>query len=193
MNTDKMNDEGGPKLGGASLTLNAALIYEDLSTGMRARYVLECAAGLFPSAPRFNFAMWRFDMLRMAEVRKKALQEASAAVIVLLSAHGSAALPRAVRVWFRQWLERKNDQPSAMLICLDEKSRQSDSAAQIISWLQTGAKAKDVAVFPGFGMTPYSEGDRTVEALQRSVHTNIGTLDGIKRWPALRSDWGINE
>jgi hypothetical protein len=193
MNSDKLNEEGGAKVGRASLTLDAALIYEDLSTGIRARYVLECVAGLFPRAPRFNMAMWRFDMLRMAEVRQKALKAASAAVIVLLSAHGSGALPRAVRVWFLQWLERKSDQPSAMLICLDEKSRESVSAAQMISWLQTEANTRDVAVFPGFGMTPYSEGDPAVEALQRSVHTNVATLDGIQRWPGLRSGWGINE
>lgn len=193
MNSEKINDDGEARAGQASLELDAVLIYEDLSTGMRARYVLECAAGLFPSAPRFNMAMWRFDMLRMAEVRQKALVEASAAVIVLLSAHGSGVLPRAVRLWFQQWLERKGEQPSAMLICLDEKSRESASAAQMISWLQTGANAKDVAVFPGFGMTPYSDGDRTVEALQRSVHTNVATLDGIERWPGLRSGWGINE
>jgi hypothetical protein len=193
MKPHEIMDEGGAEMGEAGQRLDAALIYEDLSTGMRARHVLECAASLFPRTPQFNMAMWRFDLLRMAEVRRTALQEASVAVIVLLSAHGSGALPRAVQIWVQRWLERKSDQPCALVVCLDERSRDTAAAVQMVSWLQARAKAKDVTVFPRFGTTPYSESDPTVQALQRRVHTKLAALYDIPRRPDLHLDWGINE
>ena len=64
------------------------LIYEDLSTELRAKRVLEHAARQVPMAPNFNLAIWRFDVLREASLREKALNEASVAVIVLVSAQG---------------------------------------------------------------------------------------------------------
>ena len=46
------------------LTLDAVLLYENLSAGLRGKEVLDCAVRLFPRVPHFNFAVWRFDVLR---------------------------------------------------------------------------------------------------------------------------------
>jgi hypothetical protein len=57
-------DEGDAAGGEVQLTLDAAMIYEDLSTGLRAKDVFECATHRFPRAPSFKLAIWRFDVLR---------------------------------------------------------------------------------------------------------------------------------
>jgi hypothetical protein len=186
-------DEGDAAGGEVQLTLDAAMIYEDLSTGLRAKDVFECATHRFPRAPSFKLAIWRFDVLREASLRETALNEASEAVIVLVSAHGRRDLPKAVMVWFTQWFERKSDEPRALIVSLDDASRGSDSAARMISWLQAGGGATDVAVFPHFGDAPRSEGDSAMERIPRPAPTKAAVLADLRRWPEWHSDWGINE
>jgi hypothetical protein len=77
--------QGKSARGEVQLTLDAMLIYEDLSTGLRAKQVLEHAARM---APNFNLAIWRFDVLREPRWRKRLWNKASVAVIVVVSAHG---------------------------------------------------------------------------------------------------------
>jgi hypothetical protein len=107
MNPPATFAEGETAGGEVQLMLDAVLIYEDLRTGLRAKNVVECAGRRLPRAPSFNLAVWRFDVLQEAGLRETALNEASVAVIVLVSAHGSRDLPNVVSDWLRQWLKRK--------------------------------------------------------------------------------------
>jgi thiol-disulfide isomerase/thioredoxin len=63
----------------------------------------------------------------------------------------------------------------------------------MISWLQTQARAKDVAVFPHFGDTPRCEGSLAVDEIQSPAHAKSAVLGDIWRCPQRRSDSGINE
>jgi hypothetical protein len=192
MNPPAILGESEAAGGEVPLTLDAVLIYEDLSTGLRAKWMLECVARLVPGTSHFNLAMWRFDLLRESTMHETALQEASTAVIVLLSAHGARNVPEAVTIWLEQWLGQKSEDPCALIISLDENSRDSASAIQMISSLQSGARATDVALFPHFSGTPACDGGPTVEDIQRA-HTVVATLNDIQRRPELYSRWGINE
>jgi hypothetical protein len=185
-------DKGEAAGGEAQLTLEAMLIYEDLSTGLRAKDVIECAARRLPRAPNVNLAVWRFDVLREASLRKLALNEASMAVIVLVSAHGRRDLPKVVAVWLKHWLKRKSDESRALIVSLDDTSRDSSSAGQMISWLEKEAGARDVAVFAHFGGTPRYEVGLAVDEIQGPAHTRTEVLADIRRWPEQRSAWGIN-
>jgi hypothetical protein len=186
-------DKGEAAGGEAQLTLEAMLIYEDLSTGLRAKDVIECAARRLPRAPNVNLAVWRFDVLREASLRKSALNEASMAVIVLVSAHGCRDLPKVVAVWLKQWLKRTSDESRALIVSLDDSSRDSASADQMISWLEKEAGARDVAVFAHFGGTPRCEVGVAVDEIPGPAHTRTAVLADIRRWPEQRSAWGINE
>jgi hypothetical protein len=152
--------------GEVQLTLDAMLIYEDLGTGLRAKDVLDRTARRLPRTPILNLAIWRFDVLREPSLREKALHKASVAVIVVVSAHGRMALPEVVTDWLQQWLKRKSDKPRALIVSLDHSSRDQAPAAQMISWMQTGARAKDVAVFPHFGDTLRFSGGLAMDEIQ---------------------------
>jgi hypothetical protein len=186
-------DEGEAVRGEVQLTLDAMLIYEDLSTGLRAKRVLEHAARLLPTAPNFKLAIWRFDLLREPCWHRTALNEASVAVIGVVSAHGRRDLPEVVSDWLQQWLKRKSEEPRALIVSLDDISRESDSAAQTISWLQTEARARDVAVFPHFGDTARWDDGLAANAIQGSFYTKPAVLPDVRRWPERHEDWGINE
>jgi hypothetical protein len=186
-------DEGEAAKGEVQLTLDAMLIYEDLSTGLRAKRVFEHAARQFPMAPNFNLAIWRFDLLREPRWRKTALNEASVAVIGVVSAHGQQYLPRVAMGWLKQWLKRKSDESRALIVSLDDTSRGSASAAQTISWLQEQARARDVAVFPHFGDTLRWEGGLAMDGAENSTSAKTAQLADIRSWTEQHSDWGINE
>jgi hypothetical protein len=64
-------DEREAARGEVQLTLDAMLIYEDLSTGLRAKRVLEHAARQVPMAPNFNLAIWRFDVVAGGQLARK--------------------------------------------------------------------------------------------------------------------------
>jgi hypothetical protein len=193
MNPPATFAEGEAAGGEVQLTLDAALIYEDLRTGLRAKNVVECAVRRLPRAPSFNLAIWRFDVLQEAGFREMPLNQASVAVIVLVSEHGCRDLPNVVSDWLRQWLKRKSEDPRALIVSLDDTLRDSVSAVQMISWLQTQARAKDVAVFPHFGGTPRCEGGLAVDEIQSPAHTKSAVLADIWRRPERRLDSGINE
>jgi len=179
--------------GEVPLKLDAVLLYEDLGAGLRGKGVLDYAVRLFPGAPRFNLAIWRFDVLRTVIVRELALHKASVADIVVLSAHGGKALPKLVKLWLKQWFGRKSDEPCALMVSFNEDSRDNASAAQIVSSLQAESKARDVAVFPHFSETSYADGDPAVQTNQRPGGLRATGFDGNWRWPEFESHWGINE
>jgi hypothetical protein len=190
-------DDGKAAKSEVQLTLDAMLIYEDLSTGLRAKRVLEHAARRFPMAPNFNLAIWRFDVLREPRWRNTALNEASEAIICVVSAHGQQDLPKVakgwLKQWLKQWLKRKADESRALIVSFDDTSRDSASAAQTISWLQQEARARDVAVLPHFGHTPRWEGGLAMDGVGNSASTKTAVLADIRHWAKQHSDWGINE
>jgi hypothetical protein len=186
-------DAGEVARGEVQLTLDAMLIYEDLSTGLRAKQVLEHAARQFPMAPNFNLAIWRFDVLREPRWRNTTLNKASAAVIGVVSAHGQQDLPKVAKGWLKQWLKRKSDESRALIVSLDDTSRDGASAARTISWLQKEARARDVAVLPHFGDTPRRKGGLAMEGAENSASAKTALLADIRRWTERHSDWGINE
>jgi hypothetical protein len=193
LSTPATFDEGDAPRDEVQLTLNAVMLYEDMNTGLQGKGVFDCVARLFPGAPHFSFALWRFDVLRAAIVRELALHKASVADLVVLSAHGRRDLPKVVKLWLKQWFGRESDEPCALIVSLNEDSRDSASAAQIIASLQATSKARDVAVFPHFSKKPCSEGNSTVQTIQRRALPHSARLDDNWHWPELQSHWGINE
>jgi hypothetical protein len=95
--------------------LDAVLLYVDLGAGLRGNGVLDYAVRMFPGAPHFNLAIWRFDVLRTVIVRELALHKASVADIVVLSAQGGKGLPKNIKLWLNQWFGRKSDEPCALM------------------------------------------------------------------------------
>jgi hypothetical protein len=186
-------DEGEAAGGEVQLTFDAVLIYEDLRTGLRAKDVLECARRRLPRALNFNLAMWRFDVLREVSWRETDPSEASVAVIVVVSAHGPSDLPEVVTDWLQQWLQRKREEPRALIVSLDDTSRDSASVAQVVARLRMGAKAKNVTVFPHFGAPPRYKSVLAVNEIQSPAHAITAMLSDIRRWPERHEDWGINE
>ena len=141
------DSEGKTTAGAARDRLNVLLVYEDLSTGLRARWVFEQTAGQLEVEADFNVDLWKFDLLREPALLQRAATEAAKADIVFLSAHGHGELPSAVDLWLKEWLERRGEEPCALAVLLDEAAGDTAATNQTLQALHAAAMARGVQVF----------------------------------------------
>jgi hypothetical protein len=137
-----------------TLKLHVMLVHEDLSAGRRGKEVLDqVALNLKPKAS-FLVNLWNFEVLRNPALQGQAVQDAAHADIVVLSAHGRAKLPAAVRAWLEVWLDRRGDSPCALVVSLDASIRESNEANPMMKYVNALAWQAGVEVFSHFGATP---------------------------------------
>ncbi len=189
------DDEGKTTAGAATDLLNVLLVYEDLSTGLRARRAFEATVRQPELETDFNVDLWRFDLFQEPALRRLAANEAAKADIVFLSAHGHGDLAGAVDLWLRQWLERRGAEPCALVVLLDDRAGDDAAANQAMQELEAKAAARGAQVF--------------LQSGEGSQARPLSALGSVKRYPesvaisrkerlrefGLHSyrDWGINE
>ena len=139
--------------------LDVMLVHEDLPAGRRGKEVLDLVAVNLEPDANFLVNLWNFEILRDPALQDQAVLDAARADIVLLSAHGRAKLPAAVRAWLEVWLDRKGDSPCALVVSLDTGVRESTAANSVLSYVHALAWQAGVEVFPHFGATPQAKQD----------------------------------
>ena len=131
--------------------MDVLLMHEDLPAGWRAKQILDQVASNLDSKADFRVNLWNFTLLRDPALQARAVLDAVHADIVLLSAHGRAELPATVLGWLKEWLERRDGSPCALVVSLDSSFRDS---AQVLDDVHRLAGQTSVEVFPHFGATP---------------------------------------
>ncbi len=100
--------------------LNVAIAYEDSSAGI---HVLQTFQGLFDADRRpFHFDMrnaWKFDYLRLTDLREAAIAETVRADLIIVSMHAATELPATVKWWMETALERREGDPGALVLLCD--------------------------------------------------------------------------
>jgi hypothetical protein len=189
------DSHGGTPAGAATDSLSVLLVYEDLTTGLRARRAFEAAVQQPELEADFSVDLWRFDLLREPALLRMAANQASKADIVFLSAHGYGVLPAAVDLWLRQWLEQRGGEPSALVVLLDDVSGEDAAANQALRALRARAVAAGAEVFLQAGelfqaQRPFAFDDlqRHPEAVTMMPEQSQGELERH-----AHRDWGINE
>jgi hypothetical protein len=113
-----IDNEGAAAVGEAMGRLDVVLVYEDFSTGLRARQAFEQVVRQLEMEADFNVDLWEFDLLREPALRERAAKEAAKANILFLSAHGQGELPGTVNLWLKQWLEHRGGNRAPWWCCL---------------------------------------------------------------------------
>ena len=100
--------------------LNVAIAYEDSSAGS---HVLQTFQGLFDADQRpLQFDMrnaWKFDFLRLTELREAAIAETVRADLIIVSMHAAKELPATVKWWMESALKRREGDPGALVLLCD--------------------------------------------------------------------------
>lgn len=85
---------------------NVVIAYEDFETGKQAKktcdYLAEHIEDDCPVSPQ----MWKFDVLCVTKLREMAANDAAAADIIIVSAHGANELPSEVKAWIELWVPK---------------------------------------------------------------------------------------
>jgi hypothetical protein len=162
--------------------MQVMLVYEDLSTGLRARQAFERCVNQLAIEVDFDWSLWSFSLLEQSEIFEQTLNEAVKADIVFLSAHGKGNLPPAVKSWLDRWLGQKSGEPAALAISFDPEMPSDLAEAQLAELVHAAARTSGVEVFLHLGEAPKKEPGVRIEAIQRH-----GSGDHPYR------DWGLNE
>lgn len=155
--------------------LDALLLYEDFSTGLRAQRLLEEVVNSMKVEVDSQAQLWRFELLHEPALLELAADKAAQADIVFLSTHGQNDVPAAVYAWFRRWLARKSSEPRALVVLLDPGSRNGAVADRMLEALRADAVPAGVEVFVQAAETPRAEWESAMQ--------NI-------RWPGRDADTG---
>ncbi len=175
--------------------LSVLLVYEDLSTGLRARRAFEETARRLASEADFNVDLWKFDLLREPVLLQWATKAAADADIIFLSAHGYGELPHAVDLWLKRWLESRGGGPCALVVLLDQEAGDNAAATQALQGLHARALAGGVEIFLQAGGTLRTQQPSTLVDVQRDAKATAIIPGESHREFERHSyrDWGINE
>lgn len=115
-----------PKANRFSIPAFSVLVaYEDFATGTHALNIFD---RLFPGSSelsRFSTQnVWKFDLLEIAKFREMAASEAAYADMIIISMHGRAGLPRAVKRWMDTWVLKRKYDTGALVVLLDSTKRE---------------------------------------------------------------------
>lgn len=94
----KLNKPGKPEV----LSMNALVIYVDLSSFARANNALRHSAQNTDFSAHWNIKPWRTDMLKFPPTAEDALTEAMDAHLLVFAGRSAPSLP----FWLQDWLER---------------------------------------------------------------------------------------
>jgi len=100
--------------------LNVAIAYEDFSAGIHVQRTFQ---GLFDADQRpLQFDMrnaWKFDFLRITELREAAIAETVRADLIIVSMHAAKELPATVKWWMETALAQRDGDPGALVLLCD--------------------------------------------------------------------------
>lgn len=175
--------------------LSVLLLYEDLTTGIRAKQLVDQLSAHVNLVVSFRLELCRFDWLPVWQSRGAKSDEFLEWDIVLLAAHGRNDLSHRVWAWLERWFERPPDPPRALVMSLDESARSCAIANQIQFFLQTAATRAGIDVFSHFGQSRYSELETAIAGIQCRAETTTGILrETLHRTsPGPLRFWGIND
>lgn len=173
--------------------LNVSMLYQDLSTGMRARQFLYTVLDDCQMQVEFSLALWNIALFHSPEIQEQALTDACKANLVLLSIRGDSHLGSETEDWLNQWVSRRcEDEECALAVLIGSDMQRLDSIGQTILWLQHVTRPTQVRLFVGFLPVTITEQFPILEAPQNGKAPTLATSDIANRLNVY-SEGGLNE
>jgi hypothetical protein len=124
--------------------LYGVMAYESAAVAKIAKEKWDYVVHALQSRYDFELRLWKFDILRIRELRNEAINDATKAQLIFVATHGAGELPLHVKEWIEQWLALKNRvQASRRLLAFlfDSSSDRSwVSAFPTFAYLQQAAR-----------------------------------------------------
>jgi len=127
--------------------LKAVAIYEDGSTGRRAKRFYDKLILELADQCDFSLQLWSFQVLAIPELRKLAIDSAAQADVVILSLHGKAGLPADIREWIETWSKLIIGKDLALIALVEKSTTRDGTNASALPYLKRLAKRTKVDFF----------------------------------------------
>jgi hypothetical protein len=172
-------------------TFNVVIVYEDFETGKHAKKTYDFLVEHLGDECVFANQMWKFDVLAVGKLKEIAAKDASAADIIIVSAHGSGDLPPEVKAWTEAWLKEKTR--AIALVGLFDSPEYLDNPAR--SYLAGVARRAQIEFFSQPGVWPGGDHEESPSADNWDRNKTFSVLaDMVQIQPDRNiSHWGINE
>ena len=98
------------------------LVYEDDTTALRARQIMNELAVRLEGGTIPDPMLFRFELLRLTNIRDLVARQGETADVLVLCAHGEDSLPEYIKSWVTSWLGRKVGRHCMVLVSFDAAS-----------------------------------------------------------------------
>lgn len=157
----------------------AVLVYEDLSTGLRAKQDFDQLVDRFDTNSGTDLKMWKIDLLRDERVREQAAHDAADFGIIFVSPNGQSELSEEFREWLNRVLDLRGDRSTAIVVLLNPTARNSMGASRILEDIWEKCGQANAEVFPHLGEKLALESGLKVEEIRNRVDSSSSVLEGI--------------
>ncbi len=170
------------------LAVPAAVIYDHLESGCRAKAFLDQVSANAGDENLLNLALWRMDSLAQPDTTTGAIQDLGRSVILVLALRPGAELLKSVFDWVECWAHSRAGDDSALVVL-------GSAHTAAVGELEQIAQRRGIALFceptaqPGWGW------QNCLEDLQRREQTPLPLLEvvpGSSR-SGYNPHWGLNE
>jgi len=167
-------------VGSGDRSLDVAIIYEDLATGLRAKELCNRLQGELGMTVGVGGGIWRIDLLDEPSFRAQAARQAGIAALLMFSCHGSVPLPEFVNDWLRQWQQHRRNRAVAMAVLLDQATREHPtSVPPMLAELRRLARDAKLSLFERFYPAANVGAWWASRAIGQRASASSSVLDGI--------------
>jgi len=128
-------------------TFRVVIIYEDGSTGRRAKLFYEKLVHELEDKCVFSLQLWSFQVLAIPEIRKSAADSIAQADFVIFSLHGEAGLPPRLRSWIETWPRQIFDRDPMLIVLVDRSTATGGWNGLTLAYLRGVAQTNRVTFF----------------------------------------------
>jgi hypothetical protein len=106
---------------GDASVLNAFVLYENVATGLSAKYLLERMTLELGLEVDLSERLWKYDAVRDPLLKTEAMHQAENSDVVIVSANGGGEPPKEVKSWLREWIDHRTGKPCALMFWDDAR------------------------------------------------------------------------
>ncbi len=126
---------------------HVVVAYDDVPMGVRAKHVLDSIGRTLAPDCHLVVNIWKFSMLRLAELAESAVREAVAADMIILALREDNGVPHETKTWIEAWLQRRVNAAGALVLLFDPDNQPSVSARSAHAYLHGVGKRSHLDVF----------------------------------------------
>jgi hypothetical protein len=121
-------------------------VYEDFRAASLAKQAYEFLVANLTREWQVISQAWKFELLRLPELRRLAAEDAVLADVIIVSCRGDGELPGEVRAWVKMWQRCKAD-AVALIALLDGPPGQAEHAQAAQAYLERVAERAHMDFF----------------------------------------------